>query len=424
MEWNPQLQTSQPRLFQECTRDNCPTCHIRLPTIRATNQKEDEHEPEQKMAAISTPTSRRAQGQEESLLSSPQGQEDGVEHPQHAAEETTLLDYDIHDSIQIVSGEAEGRFLDLKQYTNQCIPNLPSDLMCPVCRCTSQRTLLLSEFSYRGDPATSGPDELSPLGYRSCTVLTLTPAAASTPCADAPQDEAKAKPATVDRGEDVACKKRPRIEPLEEVFGDKTSSLASSLFPPRPYQDLAIPIQNDANETTDAAVVPLQPKPYIKHGISIHCVQCQKFAVLAPAGLCWSSRFPCLTRFKKLDNQFAATKDKQQRQQAYHVGGMLVRTACSEPNCVRPVFCHDCSHATFHAPYPFENNRATTSAAAAAAPSRQQEAQGNNDPVQQHTTPTPMRGRMIQLQHSSRCDSCKLDYCPAHAWLSTVCHHW
>jgi hypothetical protein len=28
------------------------------------------------------------------------------------------------------------------------------------------------------------------------------------------------------------------------------------------------------------------------------------------------------------------------------------------------------------------------------------------------------------MQHSSRCDSCKLDYCPAHAWLSTVCHHW
>ncbi|CAB9517164.1 expressed unknown protein (Partial), partial [Seminavis robusta] len=262
-------------------------------------------------------------------------------------------DYDIHDTLQlmkhktdygIVTEETIQERWDLNRYHHDpSLPNLPSDLRCPLC-CSDRRTLQLSEFPYQSQP-TNGDDFITPLGYRTANVLTLTPA---------------------------------------ETTNDHSSSSPS-------YQELAIPIIRSQDNLQSTTIPQLHPKPHLKHAMTLHCTHCRQFALVAPGGMCWSSKFPCKSRSKTFSIHESTTSSTSKTDIKTWMGGMLVRTRCSERNCPRPVFCHECSHATSHAHYP------TT---------------------QQQQPPPP------QLQHSSRCDHCHLDYCPAHAWLSTVCHHW
>jgi len=410
---------------------------------------------------------------------------------------------------------ASVRRMDTSQYRHDpSIPNLPLDLLCPVCAgvgsaTTTSRTLMLSEFSYQGSipkpsaasennnnptsttTTTAAEDEITPLGYRVSNVLTLTPTMHESSSSSSSTTNSTSTTITTTTtnckeqdSQEIGCtnedieeanKKRRRVIVPTQVKNDnigEDNNTNNSMYPPLSFQDLAIPIDgdpiaNNADDNDDSGddtagtlrpplqqPPPLHPKPRVKHVMSIHCIQCQQFAMIAPAGLCWSSRFSCLTRSKSfptprpqiqptlcsskrralLANQEAASKtvngddDGEKKEQGFattsattsataagtktadaattttRMGGMLVRTSCSEANCHRPVFCHECSHATQHANYPFPSSAAHRN-------------QSN------HRGP-PVFRRCIQLQHCSRCDSCKLDYCPAHAWLSTVCHHW
>ena len=338
---------------------------------------------------------------------------------------------------------------------------------------------------------------VTPLGVRTSNVLTLTPRPSGVPlrnnkkapdganrgaCNAACNDyrsptttPGHKRPRLVSPTEDQSCGEEDADDPDDDQHD--TNSTAR-VFPPRSYQDLAIPVLVDPppqqypstrNEprsqdppkdaTTDdddtgtlqpPPPQPLHPKPHVKHVMSIHCTECRQFAVLAPAGLCWSSKFDCVARSKTfLSLTMIASCNRSSRSQPVPlssasslsplsskeqpmadtaasattsattwVGGMLVRTACDEANCQRPVFCHDCSHATQHAHYPL----AATAARPAAAPPV---AAGTVHPERRRRPQQPtFPNHGIPVQHSSRCDSCRLDYCPAHAWLSTVCHHW
>lgn len=121
-----------------------------------------------------------------------------------------------------------------------------------------------------------------------------------------------------------------------------SSSSANSPSPkavitPLPYQDLAIPISptaqqheqdhqigpannstsymNDSKNTTQREHEPLHPKLHLKHAMCIHCVECRKCTLLAPAGMCWSSKFDCLSRSKTFPSPARSatvtTKDSQ-----------------------------------------------------------------------------------------------------------------
>ena len=400
--------SSQPVVFGACTQPNCPTCHVELPTRSNTEPQTagTQNETSHSTAALSVMG-------------------------------TLGDDYDIHSKLSILKkggpksdndcDKAKEHYLDLKTYTHQCIPNLPVDLECPLCCGAStdnkrqKRTLMLSEFSYRSARSPYMPaDIVAPLGHRTSNVLTLTlpPRQRGESC----------------MGEEEKNDRRDGDPPLpysqpgtsqgdhkrQRVSSSSTNSPASdAIFPPLPYQDLAIPIvpiihhQHDqiGHVITSVGTMPqasenaapqehqpLHPKPYLKHVMSIHCVECRQFTLLAPAGMCWSSKFDCLSRSKVFASPATSTidsallskdnTDPEESQATTWVGGVLVRTACSETTCQRPVFCHDCSHATRHAQYPIGS------------------------------------GGTRMVQHCSRCDSCHLDYCPAHAWLSTICHHW
>ena len=355
MKWDAEKRQTEPVLYQHCQRGpGCPTCKWNL------SQK-----PVDKKNA-----------QQSTILSNERVSQSSKEIHQ------SLEEYDTHNSLKIFDSERnQDLSSDLKHFTNQCIPNIPPDLICPVCRCQDKRTLLLSGFSYCSDQTTS-TDELSPLGYRTCNLLTLTPATPDHEVGTGLWQENPSAESEQEQEETSNSAKRPRLS--------ATSVSTPTSFPPLNYQDLALPKASDEERPTQ----PLQPESHLKHVTAIHCTECRRFAVLAPSGLCWSSRYPCLSRSQTF-GEASVTR----------VGGMLVRTSCSEPNCLRPVFCHNCSHASWHMPYSFENQN------------------NNNDNNNETEGPPPLRSCM-QMQHSSRCDFCDLDYCPAHAWLSTVCHHW
>ncbi len=184
--------------------------------------------------------------------------------------------------------DKHGKKIDLTRFYNKCVPNLPPDLICPSCRCSDKRTLVLSVLSYPSNSATT-----------KSTLLTYTPL----------QQEGTTTHGKIETGdneeEPVPPRKRPRIASPKQSFA----------FPPI-CNDLSIPTRR----------APLEQDSNIKHAIAIHCVSCTKFGVVAPAG-------PCLTCSREV---WHLAYDRQDRSNS--VGVATVKTRCEHCN-IR--YCND-----------------------------------------------------------------------------------
>lgn len=180
--------------------------------------------------------------------------------------------------LQIVVSSREVLVLD--QYFVKCVPNMPRDLICPLCRVTERRTLLLTEMSY---PV---PEETAQGALRN--MLTFTPLLE-------PQ------------------RKRPRIN-------------QRSRFPPM-EPDLYIPGNTPPISNGDDESVQHED---FKHAIAIHCTNCREFGIFGPAGLCRgvsATRVECLGKVR-----------------VEGAGAILCRRRCSYPSCMHAVACLDCSN--------------------------------------------------------------------------------
>jgi hypothetical protein len=248
---------------------------------------------------------------------------------------------EINAHIQIEN--KHGERMDMTRFYCTCVPNLPRDLICPSCRRNDERTLVLSAVSYRSSASASGR-----------TLLTYTPY----PKEDDTEEEENSD--NDGQGLETATRKKQKL---------KKESVSFSF--PDMRDDVALPTRwEPLNRSNDA-----------KHGIAIHCVSCEQFGVATPAGPCMDARFPCHDRKRTvMVGKHAST-----------LGGVFVRTKCSNRDCNHPVACEACSHRVTHPAY--ERERAATRSEAA-------------------------------VEYKNRCQTCDLTYCSTCSWLATVCHHW
>jgi hypothetical protein len=153
--------------------------------------------------------------------------------------------------------------LRLDVYHNKCIPNLPSDLVCPVCRVIDRRTLMLTEISYVTEPGTErrfGVGRMQqgrPLVQAEIDSLTFTPAAARR----SPEGE---------------------NEGIGEPITTRSDRELVESFPPRYGEPFLYNHVNHRDREADMNR---------KHAISIHCEGCGSFGVLAPAAVRYDSPF-------------------------------------------------------------------------------------------------------------------------------------
>jgi len=136
--------------------------------------------------------------------------------------------------------------LDLEHFHCKCVPNIPPDLICPLCRENTRRTLLLTAFSYQSElsAAREQPGHMS---------LSFT----------------------------------PLLEPMKKRARKHQHTQASERFPPPEYSDMFLP------RASGSRLLRYQFRQDCKHAMSIHCTSCQKFGLIAPSRIC----MPCHLRF-------------------------------------------------------------------------------------------------------------------------------
>lgn len=243
---------------------------------------------------------------------------------------------EINAHIQIEN--KHGERMDMTRFYNTCVPNLPPDLICPSCRRNDERTLVLSTVSYRSGASASGR-----------MLLTYTPH---------PKDDDTEEDSDSDGQQEETPKRKKQ----------KMKKPASFAFPYM-HEDVALPTRWE----------PLNRADDVKHGIAIHCMSCEQFGVVAPADPCMDIRFPCHDRKRNvMVGKYVST-----------VGGIFVRTKCSNQDCNHPVSCEACSRHVTHPAYERET----------------------------HSRPE------AAYVYKNRCQSCDLTYCSACSWLATICHH-
>jgi len=225
---------------------------------------------------------------------------------------------------------------------------IPGDIVCPNCR--TEKSLVLGDFSYKSTPDYSTLRLLHDiLTFTPCQEASYYPTGVSENSENVPVDT-----------NIISSTGRPPKKP-------KLNNIDSEVpFPPR-YVEMALPTREE----------PIPMPTDAKFGISIHCTNCRDFAIMAPAAVCWHSDFVCQKR-----GQVAYIDGKE-----ITLGGVLVRSKCSAPNCQKATSCPDCSHRVWHDPY-------------------------------------TRTGGTSQVRRSSHCVTCQETYCSEHAWLSTTCHHW
>jgi hypothetical protein len=234
--------------------------------------------------------------------------------------------------------------LDLHSYHTTCVPNLPRDVHCPMCRTTDQRTLVLSEVAYRSDSR--------PVNRPDHVLLTWTPHEDQVANENSfydddieSDDEPSDNSVVVVRrdDDDEPSSKRHKIESDDDDDDDDDGDEEPVSFPPL-YDDMAIP------STTN----PIRLRADCKHAISIHCSHCGEFGVVGPAAVCWNPEFPCHERGHNLSDSYQTV-----------LGGVLVRSQCSNStspggNCQRSTLCESCTRGpTIHSAY-LEDTRGTS----------------------------------------------------------------
>lgn len=183
-----------------------------------------------------------------------------------------------------------------------CIPNLPSDLICPKCHINGARTLVLSEFSYRAQ-------EDFPRSRLAHANLVWNPHLDNTHTMMDPDCDISSSPSKRVKKDSSTC---PTLAP----------------FPPR-YVETALPTRSEP--------IPLQRDA--KFCISIHCTACREFAIWAPASVCRHVDYVCHERGRQIQSDNTT------------LCGALVRTKCSLPDCNQAIACPYCAHQVWHEPY-------------------------------------------------------------------------
>lgn len=249
LEFSSETNSTEPKLYQPCSKKKCETCKLRIPP---------DDDPDAK----------------------------------------------IHAFIHIPN--KRGKAMDLTHFYNKCVPNLPPDLICPSCRCSEKRTLVLSTLSYPSN-ATSGRN----------TLLTYTPRGRNKV---AERDESGSDTETdEDEEQEEPQRKKQRVDNLD------------SFAYPELHDDLSFPSRWEPLERANDA----------KHGIAIHCVSCKNFGVVAPAGPCHDERFPCQERTRQVTiGKHVAT-----------IGGIFARRKCSNQDCLHAASCEACSRVADHPVY-------------------------------------------------------------------------
>ena len=129
----------QMEAFSKCSRGKlkCSTCALKIPPRVTCGQEENDDRREEQ-------TNEYSEGGEEEKSA------DELSHNE-------ILD--IYSVLSIKSrhkNRSQGIYsIDLENFYCKCVPNIPSDLICPICRENTQRTLLLSAFSYQSDLSAS-----------------------------------------------------------------------------------------------------------------------------------------------------------------------------------------------------------------------------------------------------------------------------
>lgn len=254
LEYSSESNQTEPKLYEACSKRKCPTCKFRIPPVADDN------------------------------------------------DQTTIQTY-------ISVPNKHGEETNLVRYYNKCVPNLPPNLVCPSCRCSDKRALVLSVLSYPSSTTTAQH-----------TLLTYTPqredeAVSISGCNGCDAD-------TDDDEQEPARKKQRMIENKPE----------DSFAFPHIHNDLSIPTTWEPLE---------QDNDDVKHAIAIHCVECKNFGVVTPAGPCCHARFPCHERTRQVTiGKHAAT-----------IGGVYVRRKCSNQDCLYAISCEACSRQVEHPAY-------------------------------------------------------------------------
>jgi hypothetical protein len=283
-------------------RRNCPTCRVKIPAVRPTEQRFSDGE--------SGSDEEQVDGEEQQEVpAAAAAAPPGDDPPPPDDDPPPVGNQKLDDFYQIQT--SSGEHLRLDTYINKCIPNLPSDLTCPICRVTNQRTLQLTEVTYQSAPGTQRREHVT-------MPLTLTPNEEE----DEDDEDDDQKPQASSPSCIVSPKRRRLHQDPDDATNlvDDSSSEPEEIFPPI-YQELFIPTTEEFQK----------PAEDCKTAISIHCQGCRQFAVIAPAVACLNSKFPC------------HSKTMQSGDPAIVIGGVLTRTRCRVSDCGCAALCRACS---------------------------------------------------------------------------------
>lgn len=264
---HPETGALYPNAYSKCKRgkkNKCPTCSLKIPP------------------RFSVPQSKRE-------IENDEDNNDDENGDESSSNNQPVLDIDSVLEIQTrFKDRSQKRHysIDLRHFYCKCVPNLPPDLVCPLCRISDRRTLLLSAFSYQAEPsaAREQPGHMS----LSFTPLMMT--------------EKEQQPVA----------KRARRAGYG-IDGDGDGSTAAADFPSE-YTDMFLPT------LSGALVLRRLFKQDCKHAMAIHCVSCQKFGLIAPARIC----MPCHLRH-----------DEEEKS----VGGVLFRPDREDPSRMHCRYC-------------------------------------------------------------------------------------
>jgi hypothetical protein len=276
--------------YDACHRGkkHCNTCQLDVPII--PNDDDDSDSSDSNQNEQTHPTDDTS-GNEQSTDNSSDGD---VRAP--------AIVHDIANCFVIATAHGD---LDLNQYIPKCIPNLPSTLVCPVCRETRRRTLMLIVGVYRTRPE----------------------------CADGRHWR---MPLTFVPLEDSDPKHRRR---RKNGHQDKRQKYMTT-YPPM-YREVAIPALMDTSDGYPR-LLPSDVDDY-RTFLSMHCAECERFGVIAPTMIC-----PGLQQHKSQDNDhyYCQCIDADQNWSYAGarcvVGGVVRRTQCFRDGCLRGMLCSEC----------------------------------------------------------------------------------
>ena len=306
-----------------------------------------------------------------------------------------------HDMDQYIQIQTKGRAntkVDLARVYPKCIPNLPADLICPVCRVSTERTLVLSIRSYQSSSVSVSTPK--PLTY--------------TPQNQEDYDEEEDEDGTVVGDNTVNSNdteqgnhterpaKKQRIGRQKVVGTNKNDDDDNNQTPfsnSLPYDELPL---LDVRR-------PISEKPDSKFAISIHCTSCHQFGMVKPANPCSHPSIRCPHRARpEGDDGLTAC-------------GVFVAVPCTNHKCDKSPLCQTCASTVSHEGYPQEEEEEE-----AANDEYSDDEEGGDEYASASRGRDESPDRLVYFK--SNCTHCFPNgegrFCRSCSWMTTCCHHW